>query len=485
MPILSGWRYRKDLTIYKPAGYTVDDYIHVVIVSFESGKMNSDFSDIRFTLQDKYTLLAHWRADGYVASSRAIFYVLIGNLTVDTTIYRYYGNTSASTASDKAATFTHAVNFCEDFNTDLSNWTQSEPANTSIDIIDSSYLQVSYTGGGSGHAECTSTGTHTVPKEIRFRGRVTSSTPRTYTETRGGVFDSGTGNYALIGRTTTGVSDAILFNYDVYGGSHLLDTDDDVYSGSTWYDFRIEWWANKVNFYVYDYGTDTETLEATVTNADVPDGPLNLYFDANCWWGLGQGVCTICADYIAVRNICEDPTDPVTDAWGSEEEFSLDKVRIQLGVTPYEEVTDHGSNTHKVLAGEVNKFFTHDFYATDVNLVLDGEYNGYEAKAPYFIEAVVNGGGALSSLTEAKLVLLINTGRTYSTSSVLGDKADYSLKVMSGSDLLAVLKEREPFYLKDNNAGIDPSGINIETVEHDGSNIASGTGLGVKQLILQ
>ena len=99
----TSWAYRKPITI---SGSTSDqtNYQVEVTVSFVTGKMNSDFSDIRFTSSNGTTLIDHWR-ESYTASSTADFWVEVPSIpTSGTTIYMYYGNPSASSASSKENT---------------------------------------------------------------------------------------------------------------------------------------------------------------------------------------------------------------------------------------------------------------------------------------------------------------------------------------------------------------------------------------------
>ena len=56
----SGYSYYKQITITN-SGSTLTDYQVNVTVSFVTGKMNADFSDIRFTTSNGVTLLDHWR----------------------------------------------------------------------------------------------------------------------------------------------------------------------------------------------------------------------------------------------------------------------------------------------------------------------------------------------------------------------------------------------------------------------------------------
>ncbi len=114
----ANWACRKPITI---SGSTSDQtsYQVRVTVSFVTGKMNSDFSDISFTSSDGATLIDLWR-ESYITANTADFWVEVPSIpTIGTTIYMYYGNTIASSASDGWNTF----EFFDDFSAGLGQWT--------------------------------------------------------------------------------------------------------------------------------------------------------------------------------------------------------------------------------------------------------------------------------------------------------------------------------------------------------------------------
>ena len=116
----SAWFYRKPVTI---TGYSSDliEYQVNVTVAYDSD-MQSDFDDIRFTLLDGTTLISHWR-ESYVDSDSAVFWVKVPFIPASgTTIYMYYGNSGAGSASDGEATF----EFFDDFEGGSINGTKWE-----------------------------------------------------------------------------------------------------------------------------------------------------------------------------------------------------------------------------------------------------------------------------------------------------------------------------------------------------------------------
>jgi|GEM_PF-4572216 len=108
---IAGWEYRKTVNV---TGSTSDltDYQVELTSPWLAGKMNADFSDIRFTAADGTTLLGYWM-ESYTASTSAVFWVKVPSIpTGGTTIYMYYGNSAAETTSNGENTFI----FFDDFN---------------------------------------------------------------------------------------------------------------------------------------------------------------------------------------------------------------------------------------------------------------------------------------------------------------------------------------------------------------------------------
>ena len=117
MAWLSGWQYRKAITITGSSAGSVTNYQIEIRVEYGSGidsgnviylggKVNTDFSDVRFTDADGQTLLDYAKVicnDG----SYAVFWVKVPSIVQNgtATIYIYYGNSSATDASNPSATF--------------------------------------------------------------------------------------------------------------------------------------------------------------------------------------------------------------------------------------------------------------------------------------------------------------------------------------------------------------------------------------------
>jgi len=122
---LTGWNYRKTITVNNTSGGILYNYQVKLTVPY-SANMQTDFDDIRFaTLTDSN--LSYW-LESKTDSTTASFWIMIPSLAVGSnSIYMYYGNSSAASASNGDATFV----FFDDFSGtsfDSNKWTtQSSP----------------------------------------------------------------------------------------------------------------------------------------------------------------------------------------------------------------------------------------------------------------------------------------------------------------------------------------------------------------------
>jgi len=114
---LSGWAYRKPITIDNTANSNnLTDYQVLVTLDTQSlisaGKMQSDCRDIRFADSDGTTLISYWIESGCNTASTKIWVkVPLIPASSNKTIYLYYGNSTAFSASNGNTTFV----FFDDF----------------------------------------------------------------------------------------------------------------------------------------------------------------------------------------------------------------------------------------------------------------------------------------------------------------------------------------------------------------------------------
>ena len=117
VPFLSGWTYRKNISISRASG-VVTNYQMLLLIGESSGASGelvdcggnvlSSFADLRFTTSDGETLLDYYieSITGTTPNQLATVWVEFDSIGTDaTTFYMYYGNAGASAYSNGANTF--------------------------------------------------------------------------------------------------------------------------------------------------------------------------------------------------------------------------------------------------------------------------------------------------------------------------------------------------------------------------------------------
>jgi len=135
------WIKRKAVTIDNTlnpndlTGYQVQ-----LNVEYDSD-MLTDFSDLRFTANDKQTSIPYW-IESYVPSDSAVVLVKVPSVSASSTetIYMYYGNPSATSESNPDGTFDLFVDFTRDGVTSYGGSQDSNP--TQWEIIDDTILRM-------------------------------------------------------------------------------------------------------------------------------------------------------------------------------------------------------------------------------------------------------------------------------------------------------------------------------------------------------
>ncbi len=113
----TAFQYRKNITVSN-TGSALTNYSINFTVTFVSGKMNSNFSDLRFA-DSTGSELSYW-IENYTASTSANVWVRVSNiLSGSSIVYMYYGNPSASSASNVTKTFL----LFDNFEGTVSSWT--------------------------------------------------------------------------------------------------------------------------------------------------------------------------------------------------------------------------------------------------------------------------------------------------------------------------------------------------------------------------
>ena len=108
------WEYQTQIAIANPAGSSLSNFQVQVALngSFNFAQAKSDGSDVRVTASDGVTFIPFWIESWNASNASAVIWVQVPSIpSTGTTVYLYYGNPAASSASNGNATF----NFFDDF----------------------------------------------------------------------------------------------------------------------------------------------------------------------------------------------------------------------------------------------------------------------------------------------------------------------------------------------------------------------------------
>ncbi|MFA5714132.1 MAG: DUF2341 domain-containing protein [Candidatus Paceibacterota bacterium] len=140
LPSLSGWSYKKLVTV--SSGSSLTNYAMKIDVPYVTGKMNADFSDLRFAKSDG-TIYPYWieSIDTVATPDTAKVWVKIPSIATSpaTTFYMYYGNSSAPPASKGDDTFL----FFDDFSGTIINTTKWSKTDANNFITQNETLNIS------------------------------------------------------------------------------------------------------------------------------------------------------------------------------------------------------------------------------------------------------------------------------------------------------------------------------------------------------
>jgi len=287
MGLLAGYSWHSKYTVIAPATQDIDNYVAEIDLTWITD-MRGDFGDVRFTKEDGTTLL-YYNLYSYTASTSAIFHVNVGNVTAgqNVFIWIYAGNPGATNASDPDNVYVFYDGF-DDQSVDASKW------DTSGDITEEAdgHLLLHHTEGAAEHY-CKSDDTWSAPMEII--AKIWCGSENTYRWSAFG-FEDASGNYIHVRGDQT-----VIFKFNIYNQYHVHDDDHDDYETKTYYEMRIEWWDDMVKFYI------DGSLVSTCSDADVPDGPLNIYFGGDDY--TYQREFRERVDYVMLLPLSGDPDD--------------------------------------------------------------------------------------------------------------------------------------------------------------------------------
>jgi len=327
---LSGWTYRKSVTLSRVSG-VVTNYQMKVLVGESSGASGADvhceghcktdFADLRFTNSDGTTLLDYWieSISGTTPNQLATVWIEFDSIgTSATTFYMYYGNPGAGAASDGDSTFI----LFDDFNgssLDTGKWNNNVDAADTLTITDSQ-AQLALADHSSSTKKIPaldSKSTTTLPCAVESRYKLDFLGPST-------------------GGTAVRFAISIHKTANVYWESEA----EKFVSSGCWRGDSTNDWENRFGVdstFVKDY--DNSVNEAWVRHSDIflsgdskayRDGSLKLSNTGTSalssgYLGLHYLISSspsetqyIYIDFVAVRKYVS--TEPTWGTWGSEEE---------------------------------------------------------------------------------------------------------------------------------------------------------------------
>jgi hypothetical protein len=255
---LSGWTKRKKIAVAGSTAGAQTNYQVEVTVAYDSD-MQADFDDIRFTKSDGSTALDFW-LESKTNSVTADFWVEVDSIpaspsTVD--IHMYYGNTSASSASNGVNTFL----FFDDFktNTIATKW-QVVSGTWSIDTVNERLVSDS-TGDTFVKANFSEPNDWIIDVDTYF------TNDNNWGSIIGRFQD--TNNLYACQLCLGGGADAISI-VEVVGGSWTYLTGaylEKDYALSTWYHSKFK--ASGSNFDIWEGATHLSGSDSTLSSGDV------------------------------------------------------------------------------------------------------------------------------------------------------------------------------------------------------------------------
>jgi hypothetical protein len=305
------WLHRKPIIITGSTAGAQTNYQTKVTVGFIDGKMNPDFSDIRFASSDGTTLLNHWR-ESYTASISAVFWVNMPSLPASPatiTIYMYYSNSSAATAGNGDNTFLLFDNFGGS-GLDAAKWTQQNSAGGSLSISNS---QVTFSvNGAADYVWIHSNNLYTYP--VWVEGKMDSYTPSGATLR----FGESTGTTLRTTGTQPNGNYYNEYSADVSGGTYRIvgDTSSGGFAvtsavtSDTSGIWSFAWAATGSQIFNFNY-------LSKLTGADSAAGNIANYY---LYAGIAAGTAgTAKADWLRIRKYAS--SEPAAGTPGTEENY--------------------------------------------------------------------------------------------------------------------------------------------------------------------
>jgi hypothetical protein len=305
MSWLSGWPYRKSITLSRASG-AVTNYQMKLLVGESSGATGenvdcnglclSTFNDLRFTKADGTTLLDYWieSISGTTPNQLATVWIEFDSIGTDaTTFYMYYGKAKATAASSGADTFLFFDDFDAD-SIDTSKWNVELNPTTASSIL-----------------TCNAAGEYVYSKDdwnqnvaLRSKARLSTGTTSTHIGVLGfRVGDDVTPLTELLSNHHAGGYDSAVnyVNAEAWGASNIGASNVEKL-------YDIAWLSGKTRF-AYNNGAWVD-ITTQVPSSDLPIILGN-------WSTSGQATF----DWVFVRSYLE--VEPAWGTWGDAERMAV------------------------------------------------------------------------------------------------------------------------------------------------------------------
>ena len=257
----SAWSYRRPVTL-SPVTSVANYPVLVTLTTATMGNpytgVNADGSDIRFTGADKTTLQDHW-VESWDSTGTSTIWVEV-QASGTSTVYMYYGNAAASSASDGDSVF----DFFDDFGDgDISDWSQ----------YGSGTVQVANDGGNSVLLKTISNdpnGGYSIFNngalsdfEVVFRTKRINETGGA--QNRYGIEDGSYNGYGPRMADFNSLPAAFAIERRTSGvGSNIVSTNTSAYECNTWMTVKFRKYGSTLEFELYNsLGSLVESITTT------------------------------------------------------------------------------------------------------------------------------------------------------------------------------------------------------------------------------
>lgn len=298
--------YQVKIRVYRSEGTSTGDTVYL------GSKCLANYGDIRFVASDNTTELPYWMETN--AGTYADFWVKVDSITTDSSIYIYYGNSSATTTSNGNTTF----EFFDDFEgtaLDTSKWNVAD-------------------WQGSGGSESVSSGTLQITSVASNKRAVYGKTQYAsgILEAHGSYLSPDTGyNWGGAGfanSNTTGYWSELI--YTTYKGYRyeIGNSTSGTVTAVSWTSayFKSVLTGSTVDLYIKNaYPDSWITLLSGQSNTTAFYPALAGYDDKLSGSGNFQ------IDYIFIRTYAA--TEPTHGAWSAEQEVASYPLRITIAPT--------------------------------------------------------------------------------------------------------------------------------------------------------